>query len=119
MKTDEAIELLNIMRKDRQDIEDDILSGDGEPDMDYILDLEKEMEALRMGAMALEEKAELQAYRDTGLEPDEILKIKADIQDGYLKQAARRYGVPVDRLQSLAQADRDGRLVVLGGDDDE
>lgn len=68
---------------------------------------------------ALDEKAELQAYRDTGLEPDEILKIKADIQDGYLKQAARRYGVPVDRLQSLARADRDGRLVVLGGDDDE
>lgn len=54
MKTDEAIELLNIMRKDRQDIEDDILSGDEEPDMDYILDLEKEMEALRMGVMALE-----------------------------------------------------------------
>ena len=33
---------------------------------------------------ALEEKAELQAYRDTGLGPDEILK-----EAGYLKQVAR------------------------------
>ena len=84
---------------------------------------------------ALEEKAELQAYRDTGLELDdedkggklvkasdaaealsEKLNIKmADLVDLF----AEIPGVPVDRIQSLAQADRDGRLAVLGGDDDE
>lgn len=64
---------------------------------------------------ALEEKAELQAYRGTGLEPDEILKIKADAEGGYLKQTARRYGVPVDRLRELAKADRDGRLQQAAG----
>ena len=60
----------------------------------------------------------LAAYEDTGLEPEEISKIKADVEDGYLKQAARRYGVPVDRLRVLAQADRDGRLAVLPCRDD-
>ena len=55
----------------------------------------------------------LAAYEDTGLEPEEIVKIREDIENGYMKSTARRYGVPVDRLRELAEADREGRCVVL------
>lgn len=55
----------------------------------------------------------LAAYEDTGLEPEEIAKIREDVETGYLKSTARRYGIPVDRLRELAQADREGRVVVL------
>ena len=48
----------------------------------------------------------LAAYEDTGLEPEEIVKIREDIENGYMKSTARRYGVPVDRLRELAEADR-------------
>lgn len=55
----------------------------------------------------------LAAYEDTGLEPEEIAKIREDVESGYLKSTARRYGISVDRLRELAQADREGRCVVL------
>ena len=55
----------------------------------------------------------LAAYEDTGLEPEEIAKIREDVETGYLKSTARRYGIPVDRLRELAKADREGRGVVL------
>ena len=55
----------------------------------------------------------LAAYEDTGLEPEEIAKIREDVENGYMKSTARRYGISVDRLSELAQADREGRCVVL------
>lgn len=55
----------------------------------------------------------LAAYEGTGLEPEEISKIREDVENGYLKSTARRYGVSVGRLRELAEADRDGRCVVL------
>ena len=55
----------------------------------------------------------LAAYEDTGLEPEEIEKIKHDVEDGYLKSTARRYGIDVSRLRELAYADKEGRCVVL------
>lgn len=55
----------------------------------------------------------LKRYEDTFLTPEEITKIRADVENGYLKSTARRYGVPVDRLRELAQADREERVVVL------
>ena len=55
----------------------------------------------------------LAAYEDTGLEPEEIAKIREDVENGYMKSTARRYGISVDRLRELAQADREGRCVVL------
>lgn len=69
----------------------------------------------------------LASYEDTGLEPEEIAKIREDVENGYLKSTARRYGISVDRLRELAQADREGRCVVLNmpskplvwGDDDK
>lgn len=53
------------------------------------------------------------AYEDTGLEPQEIEKIRQNVEAGFLKQAARRYGIDVSRIRELVQADRDGRCVVL------
>ena len=55
----------------------------------------------------------LAAYEDTGLEPEEIAKIREDVENGYMKSTARRYGISVDRLRELAEADREGRCVVL------
>ena len=55
----------------------------------------------------------LAAYEDTGLEPEEIKKIKQDVEDGYMKSTARCYGINVSRLRELARADREGRCVVL------
>lgn len=55
----------------------------------------------------------LAAYEDTGLEPEEIARIREDVENGYLKSTARRYGISVDRLRELAEADREGRCVVL------
>ena len=42
----------------------------------------------------------LAAYEETGLEPEEIEKIAADVESGFFHAAARRYGIPVDRLRS-------------------
>ena len=69
----------------------------------------------------------LAAYEDTGLEPEEVAKIREDVENGYMKSTARRYGISVARLRELAQADREGRCVVLNmprkplvwGDDDQ
>lgn len=55
----------------------------------------------------------LAAYEDTGLEPEEVAKIREDVENGYMKSTARRYGISVARLRELAQADREGRCVVI------
>ena len=75
----------------------DIAKYQGEPEFDEIL----KNVALRLAA-----------YENTGLEPEEIVKIREDIENGYMKSTARRYGVPIDRLRELAKADREGRCVV-------
>lgn len=56
---------------------------------------------------------QLKAYEDTGLTPEEVNKVRADTEAGYMKNIARAYGIDVERLKELARADRDGRLVVL------
>lgn len=55
----------------------------------------------------------LAAYEDTGLEPEEIAKIRADVENGYLKSTAWRYGISLVRLRELAQADRERRCFVF------
>ena len=60
----------------------------------------------------------LAAYEETGLEPEGIAKIREDVENGYLKSTARRYGILVDRLRELAEADREGRCVVQPRSDD-
>lgn len=53
----------------------------------------------------------LKAYEDTGLTPEEI---KAPFtEDAMINLAAQALGVEPSRLRELAEADKDGRMVVL------
>lgn len=53
----------------------------------------------------------LKAYEDTDLTPEEI---KAPFtEDAMINLAAQALGVEADRLRELAEADKDGRVVVL------
>ena len=54
-------------------------------------------------------KKRLSAYEDTGLEPEEIRYL------GDLREMKREiiFGVTAERLKELAEADKEGRLVVL------
>lgn len=52
----------------------------------------------------------LVAYEDTGLTPEEI---KAPFtEDAMINLAAQALGVEADRLRELAEADKDGRVIV-------
>lgn len=55
----------------------------------------------------------LAAYEDTGLTPEEVERSKLEIEAGCVKAIARTYGIDINRLRELAEADRDGRVVVL------
>lgn len=64
--------------------------------------------------------ARLAAYEDTGLEPEEIVKNGMMLEDsrrysGRLELKLKAYEElgSIDRLRELAQADREGRCVVL------
>ena len=53
----------------------------------------------------------LAAYENTGLEPEEF---KRDFTEGAIMQlASQSLGITPDRLRELAEADREGRCVVL------
>lgn len=53
----------------------------------------------------------LKAYEDTGLTPEEI---KAPFtEDAMINLAAQALGVEPSRLRELAEADRDGRVLIL------
>ena len=41
------------------------------------------------------------AYEDTGLEPEEIERIRSDVESGYLKSTARRYGIDIELICKL------------------
>lgn len=56
--------------------------------------------------------ARLASYEATGLTPEEVERSKLEIEAGCVKAIARTYGVDINRLRKLAEADRDGRLVV-------
>ena len=61
--------------------------------------------------MARDLYGRLKAYEDTGLTPEEI---KAPFtKDTMINLAAQALGVEADRLRELAEADKDGRCVVL------
>lgn len=53
----------------------------------------------------------LAAYEDTGLEPEDFKRTFTE--DALLKLTGQLLGVTPDRLRELAQADREGRCVVL------
>lgn len=55
----------------------------------------------------------LKAYEDTGLTPEEVERSKLEIEAGCVKAIARTYGIDINRLRKFAEADRDGRVIVL------
>lgn len=59
------------------------------------------------------DREDLRAYKATGLTPEEVERSKLEIEAGCVKAIARTYGVDINRLRKLAEADKDGRLVVL------
>ena len=54
----------------------------------------------------------LALYEETDLTPEEIERSKLEIEAGCVKAIARTYGIDINRLRKLAEADKDGRLVV-------
>lgn len=57
----------------------------------------------------------LAAYEDTGLDPEDMKRVFSE--DAILKLAGQALGTTADRLRELAEADKDGRLVVLRGEE--
>ena len=55
----------------------------------------------------------LKAYEDTGLEPEEVTAAKVALMGKTLAEITEFEGVPLARLRELAEADKDGRCVVL------
>lgn len=59
------------------------------------------------------DREDLRAYKATGLTPEEVERSKLEIEAGCVKAIARTYGIDINRLRKLAEADKDGRVVVL------
>lgn len=57
------------------------------------------------------DREDLRAYKATGLTPEEVERSKLEIEAGCVKAIARTYGIDINRLRKLAEADRDGRVV--------
>lgn len=54
----------------------------------------------------------LAAYEDAGLDPEEVELIKISFMGKSIAEIKEFDGIPIERLQELAQAEQDGRLVV-------
>lgn len=54
----------------------------------------------------------LAAYEDTGLTPESVEAIKLYMMGKAISEITGFNGLPIDRLRELAEADKDGRLVV-------
>ena len=55
----------------------------------------------------------LAAYEDTGLYPESVEALKLSMMGKAISEITEFDGLPIDRLRELAEADRDGRVVVL------
>lgn len=55
----------------------------------------------------------LAAYEDTGLTPESVEALKLSMMGKAIAEIKEFNGLPVDRIRDLAEADKDGRLVVL------
>ena len=54
----------------------------------------------------------LAAYEDTGLTPESVEALKLSMMGKAISEIKEFDGLPIDRLRELAEADKDGRLVV-------
>lgn len=55
----------------------------------------------------------LKAYEDTGLTPESVEALKLSIMGKAISEINEFNGLPIDRLRELAEADKEGRIVVL------
>ena len=55
----------------------------------------------------------LAEYEDTGLTPENVEALKLSAMGKAIAEITEFDGLPIDRLRELAEADKDGRLVVL------
>lgn len=58
-------------------------------------------------------REDLRAYKATGLTPESVGTLKLSMMGKTIAEIKEFNGLPVDRLRELAEADKDGRLVVL------
>lgn len=58
-------------------------------------------------------RKDLLAYKDTGLTPESVETLKLSMMGKAIAEIKEFNGLPVDRLRELAEADKDGRVVVL------
>ena len=55
----------------------------------------------------------LREYLDTGLTPESVEALKLSMMGKAISEITEFNGLPIDRLRELAEADKDGRVVVL------
>ena len=55
----------------------------------------------------------LREYEDTGLYPESVEALKLSMMGKAISEITEFDGLPIDRLRELAEADKDGRVVVL------
>ena len=58
-------------------------------------------------------KDRVAAYEDTGLMPENVEALKLSAMGKAIAEITEFDGLPIDRLRELAEADKDGRMVVL------
>ena len=58
-------------------------------------------------------REDLRAYKATGMTPESVEALKLSMMGRAIAEIKEFNGLPVDRLRELAEADKDGRLVVL------
>jgi hypothetical protein len=58
-------------------------------------------------------RKDLLAYKNTGLTPESVEALKLSMMGKTIAEIKEFNGLPVDRLRELAEADKDGQLVVL------
>ena len=55
----------------------------------------------------------LAAYEDTGLYPESVEALKLHMMGKAISEITEFDGLPIDRLRELAEADKDGRVLIL------
>lgn len=58
-------------------------------------------------------REDLRAYEATGLTPESVEVLKLSVMGKAITEIKEFNGLPVNRLRELAEADKDGRVVVL------
>ena len=59
----------------------------------------------------------LAAYEDTGLTPESVEALKLSMMGKAISEITEFDGLPIDRLRELAEADKDGRVLILPHED--